>query len=417
MKKFFISALIFNSVLYAGFIDGVKTNVKSKININNYSSYLNISLNDSGDSILSNPLLGSYLSSNSWSDGLMSLCYDYEGYDYEEENSDVTMSLCDILKNSSVDPCALLPNKIGGYVKKTNKIDMPLYDWCKKISGDNNNISLKKVLNNMGESGKKKDKTKDIVFNDNKNGVKKKIQDKISSMSDLFNKRIKNTDTKDQKQIKELIAKGKSNVAIERVKAIAERVNKDSLTQNDTKALENPKIIFKNYKEYIDDVEASAKYTYDVERNLLNFNSFLELANDRFLSMNVEHKLFSDKLSWFKNEVEKRRKDLQFLANKKAEKEITYKLSEKLGYYYAFFDEDLILEDKDSGNMTRDTKKILINSKIRKQEYFEKSIKVKWALWADKIADELYVKGKKLAIASEVFPEDLALQNIEELIK
>lgn len=422
MKKLLVLLFLTISV-YANFLTDAGQQISNSSSIgglgnilNSYGgSYLSQAANLGKNSILNNTVLGQYFKNHTkWASGTMSMCYEYK-----PSSNNVSSDICSMFSNININtnPCDALPDRIGDYYKKSttgSSTPLSLQNWCKQIAGETVDQPLKTTITKLGVSGKSKSEIAGTVFNDDKNHYKKKIQDRVTNITEVFNSKETNADTKTQKTIKDLIKNGHEADVIQKIKLIANQTN--SVSKNDTKVMNNPKIIFKNYKEYTADVEAATKNDYTTEKQLLDFQPLLKLANEQFISLNKEHKTLVDKMAWIDNEINKKRKSLIMYTNKKSNEEIMYELPKKLGYYHAFFNKDLVLHSAKNENFNDDAKTNILNSQIRVQEYEEKKIKLKWATFVDVKCNKLYISLKKIAIASEVFPKDIAMQEINQLL-
>ena len=163
-KVFFMSAvasLIFNSTATADFVENLtvsdtfNTNITSLVN--NYSD--NFNTGGVLSTLFGNEALSSFWQQTSnWTGGTLEMCYDYR----PSNSINITPNICGLFSNVNVntDPCALLPNTLGDYVKKSSShsssIQAPFKDWCKKIMGSGNieKQELNIVSNQATLSGK-----------------------------------------------------------------------------------------------------------------------------------------------------------------------------------------------------------------------------------------------------------------------
>lgn len=448
MKKIFLASIIFlsSSFLYAGFLSNIGGNI-----INNASNTINSRVHNMISSSLNtnylNNILGdvsnmsktfgtSALSAlvdhNSFTAGTMEMCYKYV------PSKKINFSICSLFNNEheNLNPCSALPNTIGNWHKRdTNGIafTLGLRDFCNKLAGKTKNIPLKTIVTQyQGFSGQKKADTQGSIFlNDKSNYVKKKdvALDKVVSK---FNSIISPNDTKGERNIKALAESQQEGVAFEMLSHIAKN-SKGDFTKAQTKAMNNPTIIFKNYSQYSSDVNSVANKNLAQEDNLLDFNSVLNMANIYFSKINQQAKktmammnwknalayqntIFAKKMQWINSAVTKRLQALNLLAYKKAKNEIIYTLPHKLGYYHFLFNKDVIRPKGNNLNLNNAAQTEIINSQTRRQEYYAAKIKVKWARWAKIKSIQLKNMLVKAAIASKFFPYKQVLEFVNKTI-
>ena len=444
-KLFLLSIMFFSSFLYGNFLSNqVKNNIGSinssslqnltRSSIN--SKYLNNILNmGNSSSLFSGSALSAFIGQNTFTSGTMEMCYNY----IPNNQTNVSGNICSMFSNIHINanPCSALPNTIGNWHKKSfnNKsFTIGIKDFCNKLAGNTINQPLKAIVTqHQGFSALKQSNTQGSVFLNDKNNYVKKKDAATDKIIDKFNSKISPYDTKGEKTIKELAESQQEAVVLEKLSHIAKISNGD-FTKADTNAMNKPTIAFNNYTEYSADVNSVATKNLTQDNSLLDFNTLLNTANMYFLKLNQQGKqimnnmnwkdalsyqktIFAKKMRWINSVVLKRLQSLNLLAYKKAKEEIVYTLPQKLGYYHVLFNKDVIRPKGDNLNLSKAAQTEVINTEIRRQEYYEVKIKVKWARWAKEKSIKLKNMLVKAAIASKFFPYNQVLEYVNQLIQ
>lgn len=368
------------------------------------------------DYILQNEALTGWFSQNStWATGTMEMCY---AYDPSGTSTSTNGDICGLFSNATIDPCSVLPDRIGVYTKLpeserwTSKL--ALRDWCSSVSGTVEKYVIGIASEMVGISGKTKEEAKKAVFNTEKKNDEEK---KVTKSLDQFAGTVKAKNGSYSEKVVNLEKNGKGHVVKNEIKRLAKNTDELDSKQLDTV---KDKIVFDSLSEYENDLNAKAFKDAAVEKQLFDYTKDIQTAQSEFTSLNIRRKTYGDKIAYIEKYIEdektgKRQKYIEW-AERKAEEEIMYEVPKKLDNYYSTFNENLLLSNSNYVGVNKKSKIALINNDIITQQYYEKEAMLKWRRIAEDRANILKNLLIKNALSSEEFDRAAALAKIYQLI-
>ncbi len=368
------------------------------------------------NSIFDNPQLnGLWSTYGKYPSGIMDVCYSTS----LPSLGSVDYDLCGLIDVPN--PCNSLPGDLGVLKKRSsadlnNKINS-IKDWCNKTDSkaEKPNKTIEEANKQKGISGKPKETVKNSTFN---SPAKTEKEKRVATSMQQYRSTTKAEPNTYAEKVVSLEKQGEGHIIRNEIIRLGE--NTDQL---DAKSLDKVKdeIIFKDYKEYENDLNSRTTQDATVEKQLFDFINHVKVANQQFSSFNTQKKTFQDKMDFIDDYVENETKGIRQSYYKfseiKAQEEIMYLMPEKLDNTYFIFNEDNLLSNNAySKNDNKKTQISMINEDIVKQQYLEKEIMLKHRKIANEKADELKNLLIKNAIASEVFDREAALKNIKSML-
>ncbi|OGS70821.1 MAG: hypothetical protein A3F91_09920 [Flavobacteria bacterium RIFCSPLOWO2_12_FULL_35_11] len=426
LKTSFVMAFVLQASLQGGFIEGIvdkaKSSAASKFTPDNISGMVDkykeygIEKGASGvsDYIFSDSGFSAFWSNNtSFATGTMELCYTYSPRKKNPVNGDI----CSLLKDTSADPCSLLPNTVGDYKKtpkkEKDKIALPFEEWCREYTGKVKKVATDEASKMMGLSGKTKAEAKGAKFNSDENSKFASTVDNFiaNAGKHVFSKNAVNDPQ--AAKINALKESGNEHVYANEIKRLAK--NNPDVTMVELQRLAD-KPVFDNITEYRDDLNMKANSDSAIYRQLFDPHRHLDIVSAQFSSMNQQKKGLKDKREFIEQYVEDKdtglRKQYRIWAENVTESEVMYELPDKLGGKYKVFFET----DRKSREGSKPGAIAKMNNDIVKQAHMEEQVMLRWRMFADEKADEIKTKMLKSMYASEVFDESAARAQIAQMM-